>query len=171
MKDAVMPVKVIGLQTAAVPVKVGYVMGMGDMVPPALQQLGADVKFIDADELAFGDLSKYDVVMLGVRAYHLRDDLGAYNQRILDYAKNGGTVLVNYNKGEFNGFGPYPGGTTGGGRVNDETAEVKVSCRIIPCSTSRTRSAPRIGPAGRRSAGSTCSASPRATRTTSRSCR
>jgi len=126
MKDAVMPVKVIGLQTSTVPVKVGYVMGMGDMVPPALQQLGADLKFIDAEELAFGDLSKYDVVMLGVRAYQHRDDLGAYNQRVLDYAKNGGTVIVNYNKGEFNGFGPYPGGTTGGGRVNDETAEVKV---------------------------------------------
>jgi hypothetical protein len=126
IRDAVMPVKVIKLQTTTVPIKVGYVMGMGDLVPPALQQLGADVKFIDADELAFGDFSKYDIVMLGVRAYHLRDDLAAYNQRILDYAKNGGTVLVNYNKGEFNGFGPYPGGSSNGGRVNDENAVVKV---------------------------------------------
>jgi LmbE family N-acetylglucosaminyl deacetylase len=126
MKDAVMPVKVIKLQTTTVPIKVGYVMGMGDLVPPALQQLGVDLTFLDDDELAFGDFKKYDVVMLGVRAYLRREHLAAYNQRVLDYAKNGGTVLVNYNKGEFNGFGPYPGGTTGGGRVNDENAEVKV---------------------------------------------
>jgi len=126
IKDAVMPVKVIDLETASAPIQVGYVMGMGDLVPPALEQLGAVVTFLDANELAYGDLSKYDVVMLGVRAYQRRGDLAAYNQRVLDYASNGGTVIVNYNKGEFNGFGPYPGGTTGGGRVNDETAEVKV---------------------------------------------
>ena len=63
-----------------------------------------------ADELAWGDLSKYNVIMTGVRAYERRTDLRAYNQRLLDYAKAGGTVIVQYNKFEFNDaqYGPFP---------------------------------------------------------------
>ena len=106
---------------------VGYVMGVGDEVPAALEQLGARVEMIGEDQLAFGDLSRYDVVMTGVRAYERRRDLRAYNQRLLDYAKGGGTVIVNYNKTEFNEgpYGPYPG-KVGSRRVTDENAPVKV---------------------------------------------
>jgi hypothetical protein len=107
--------------------KVGYVMGVGDEVPAALEQLGVAVTMIGADELAWGDLSKYDVVMTGVRAYERRLDLRAYNQRLLDYAAAGGTVIVNYNKFEFNEaqYAPYPG-RVGRDRVTDENAEVKL---------------------------------------------
>ncbi len=59
---------------------------MGDQVPAALEQLGANVVFIEPDELAWGDLSKYDVIVTGVRAYERRADLRAYNRRLLDYA-------------------------------------------------------------------------------------
>jgi LmbE family N-acetylglucosaminyl deacetylase len=124
IKDAVLPIKVINLRTAD-SVKVGYVLGMGDLVAPAVERLGAIVTLIDENELAWGDLSKYDEIILGVRAYN-RADLRAYNKRVLDYVYNGGTVLVNYGKGEFNGFGPYPGATSGGGRVNDETAPIEI---------------------------------------------
>ena len=58
---------------------VGYVMGVGDEVPAALEQLGVKVTLIGSEELAWGDLSKYDVVMTGVRAYERRLDLRAYN--------------------------------------------------------------------------------------------
>ena len=93
--------KVIDVQT--VPnVKVGYVMGVGDQVPPAIEQLGGKVTMIEQDELAWGDLSKYDVIMTGVRAYERRGDLRAYNRRLLDYVQAGGTMIVNYNKTEFN---------------------------------------------------------------------
>ena len=51
---------------------VGYVIGVGDQVPPAIEQLGAKLTFIDQDELAWGDLSKYDVIVTGVRAYERR---------------------------------------------------------------------------------------------------
>jgi LmbE family N-acetylglucosaminyl deacetylase len=106
---------------------VGYVMGVGDEVPPALEQLGARVEFLREDDLAWGDLSRYDVVMTGVRAYERRADLRAHNQRLIDYARAGGTVIVNYNKFEFNDaqYGPYPG-KVGRERVTDENSVVRL---------------------------------------------
>ena len=106
---------------------VGYVMGVGDEVPAALEQLGVTVSLIGSEELAWGDLSKYDVVMTGVRAYERRLDLRAYNSRLLDYARAGGTVIVNYNKFEFNDaqYAPVPG-KVGRERVTDENAEVRL---------------------------------------------
>lgn len=117
-----------GVDVAVKPnLKVGYIMGVGDQVPEALEQLGVSVTEIGSDELAWGDLTKYDVVMTGVRAYERRRDLRAYNQRLLDYAAAGGTVIVNYNKFEFNEaqYAPYPG-KVGRERVTDENAEVRL---------------------------------------------
>jgi hypothetical protein len=68
IKPAVTSVKVVAVRTAP-GVSVGYVNGVGDLVPPAIQQLGAKLSYIEGDELAWGDLSKYDVIMTGVRAY------------------------------------------------------------------------------------------------------
>ena len=106
---------------------VGYVMGVGDQVPPALQQLGAKVAFIDSDELAWGDLTKYDTIVTGVRAYERRDDLRANNHRLLQYAENGGTVIVQYNKTEFNQaqYAPWPT-LVSSNRITDENAPVRM---------------------------------------------
>ncbi len=106
---------------------VGYVMGVGDEVPAALEQLGVKVAMISPDEIAWGDLSRYNVIMTGVRAYERRADLRAYNQRLIDYARAGGTVIVQYNKFEFNDaqYGPYPA-KVGRERVTDENAELKL---------------------------------------------
>ena len=106
---------------------VGYVMGVGDQVPPALQQLGAKVTLIDSDELAWGDLSKYHTIVTGVRAYERRADLAAHNTRLLQFVEAGGTVIVQYNKTEFNKaqYGPYPA-EVGSERITDENAPVKV---------------------------------------------
>jgi LmbE family N-acetylglucosaminyl deacetylase len=106
---------------------VGYVMGVGDEVPAALEQLGVKLSMIAPDELAWGDLSKYQVIMTGVRAYERRADLRAHNQRLIDYARAGGTVIVQYNKFEFNDaqYGPYPA-KVGRERVTDENAEMKL---------------------------------------------
>jgi len=108
-------------------VTVGYVMGVGDEVPAALEQLGVKLSMITADELAWGDLSHYNVIMTGVRAYERRTDLRAYNQRLIDYATAGGTVIVQYNKFEFNDaqYGPFPA-KVGRERVTDENAEMKL---------------------------------------------
>jgi hypothetical protein len=107
--------------------RVGYVMGVGDQVPAAIQQLGAEVHLIDERELASGDLSRYNVIVTGVRAYERRPDLRANNNRLLEYVRNGGVVLVNYNKLEFNEaqYGPYPA-RNGMDRITDENAPVEV---------------------------------------------
>jgi hypothetical protein len=106
---------------------IGYIVGVGDQVPAAIEQLGARVSFIDHEELAWGDLSKYDAIVTGVRAYERREDLRAYNRRLLDYAERGGVVIVQYNKMEFNqaDYGPFPAKVSGN-RVTDETVPVKL---------------------------------------------
>jgi LmbE family N-acetylglucosaminyl deacetylase len=106
---------------------VGYVMGVGDQVPPALQQLGARVEMITADDLAWGDLTRFDAIVTGVRAYERRDDLRANNSRLLDYVFNGGAMVVQYNKFEFNEaqYAPYPAKVSAN-RVTDEHSPVQV---------------------------------------------
>jgi LmbE family N-acetylglucosaminyl deacetylase len=107
--------------------RVGYIMGVGDEMPTAIEQLGAEVHLIEPGELGSGDLSKYDAIVTGVRAYERRPDLRANNHRLLEYVERGGTVLVNYNKQEFNQaqYGPYPV-KLGTDRVTDENAPIEI---------------------------------------------
>ena len=110
--------------------RVGYVDGVGDEVPPAIEQLGAELEHITADQLAYEDLSGFDVVVTGVRAYERNGDLRAHNDRLLDYVEAGGTLIVQYNKFEFNEaqYGPYPAQVSRN-RVTDEYAPVQM---LIP---------------------------------------
>ena len=139
---------------------VGYVMGVGDQVPQAIAQLGATVRMLDENDLASADLSKYDAIVTGVRAYERRKDLRAYNQRLIEYARNGGTVLVQYNKFEFNQaqYGPWPAKVSSD-RVTDETSPVRVLVPTIRCSACPIWSTTVRGPAGSRNEGFTFSAS------------
>ncbi len=118
------------LDAAVAPVHVGYVEGVGDEVAEAIAQLGVPLTFLDEAALAEGDLSVFDTIVLGVRAYLARPDLRTHNQRLLDYVAGGGTLLVQYNKFEFNAgpWGPYPI-SVGRGRVTDEDAPMRV---LIP---------------------------------------
>ena len=106
---------------------VGYIMGVGDQVPPAIEQLGAKVEMITADDLGWGNLSRFDAIVTGVRAYERRADLRANNSRLLEYVFNGGIVIVQYNKFEFNDaqYGPYPARVSSN-RVTDEFSPVKI---------------------------------------------
>ena len=105
---------------------VGYVMGTGDEIPAALRGLGATVQLLDADELAWGDLKRYDAIFIGVRAYDSREDLRANNKRVLDYASAGGTVVVQYNRGSsWTQYAPFPAGVSNT-RVTDENGQVQV---------------------------------------------
>jgi LmbE family N-acetylglucosaminyl deacetylase len=119
-------IKVIDVKVAP-GLQVGYVMGVGDQVPPAIEQLGVQLDLLGADDLAWGDLSKYDAIVTGVRAYERRADLRANNHRLLDYVGGGGTLIVQYNKMEFNEaqYGPYPAKVSSN-RVTDENAPVAV---------------------------------------------
>jgi LmbE family N-acetylglucosaminyl deacetylase len=104
---------------------VGYVAGVGDEVPQAIGQLGARVVMLDEDELAWGDLSQYDAIVTGVRAYERREDLRSHNNRLIEYAERGGTLIVQYNKFEFNEaqYGPYRAEVSNS-RVTDEFSRV-----------------------------------------------
>lgn len=109
--------------------KVGYIMGVGDKVPEALQQIGIDVQLLDLEELRTGDLSQFDTILIGIRAYAVRRDLVAYNSRLLDYVHKGGNLIVQYQTPEFDAapFGPYP--YTMGRRpeeVSEEDAQVSI---------------------------------------------
>ncbi len=88
---------------------IGYIAGSGDDIPAALEDLGIHVHFLTENDLATGDLAKYNEILVGVRAYAVRDDLRTFNGRLMDYVKKGGVVVVQYQTPEFDhNFGPYP---------------------------------------------------------------
>lgn len=89
--------------------RVGYVMGAGDLVPEALKELGCEVTLLGAGDLTQGDLSRYDAIVTGVRAWNVREDLRAAHTRLKEYMERGGTVVVQYNTLD----GPPGGGDTG----------------------------------------------------------
>lgn len=110
--------------------RVGYIMGAGDDVPGALRQLGCDVQSLTAADLATQDLSRYDAIVAGVRAYNVRPDLRANHERLLEYVRNGGVYIVQYNVVDYGGgsealrrIGPYPL-VVGRDRVTVEDAPV-----------------------------------------------
>jgi LmbE family N-acetylglucosaminyl deacetylase len=122
---AAVAVKVMDVRLAP-SLTIGYVMGTGDEVPAALRGLGATVELLDADQLAWGDLSRYHAIFIGVRAYDSREDLRANNKRVLDYASAGGTVVVQYNRGNtWTQYAPFPAGFSNT-RVTDENGEVQI---------------------------------------------
>jgi GlcNAc-PI de-N-acetylase len=127
--------KVIDVKTKP-DLTVGYIMGVGDEVPEAIAELGVKVQMLDADDLAWGDLSRFHTIVTGIRAYERRADLRANNSRLIDYVRNGGTLIVQYNKFEFNDaqYGPYTA-VVSDNRVTDEHAPVRIVARGHPVFT------------------------------------
>ena len=92
---------------------VGYLPGAGDAIPEALTSIGLDVNVLDDAEASVGDLSRYDAIVIGVRAYNTLDRMPVYQPRLLDYVKQGGTLVVQYNTNrgleiKEEELGPYP---------------------------------------------------------------
>jgi len=110
-QPAIQRVSIVEVKVPA-DLKVGYIMGAGDAIPTVLTQLGIGVAVIPAEKLASEDLSKFGTVVLGIRAYDTQPEVAKNNARLLEYVKNGGTLLVQYNTGvgDFNSghFTPYP---------------------------------------------------------------
>jgi LmbE family N-acetylglucosaminyl deacetylase len=101
----------VRLELSRVGDSVGYIMGPGDDVPAALTQLGYRVTLLDDDTLASGDLSGYDAIVVGVRAYNSRDGIKRSSRRLLEYVEKGGTLVVQYNTADqtlHQAFAPYP---------------------------------------------------------------
>ena len=107
--------------------RVGYVRGAADRVPEALLAVGVPLELLSPDSLARGDLSRYDAIVIGSRAYETEPALVANNGRLLDYAKNGGLLVVQYQQYPFvdGGYAPFPLRIARPhDRVTDETAPV-----------------------------------------------
>ncbi len=120
--------RIVHMNLNTVPLKVAYIEGAGDNIPSCLHQIGYDVTLLDDENLSRGDLSSYDVIITGIRLYNTNDRMNVYQPRLMDYAKAGGTLLVQYNTSNFlsslkSEIGPYPFKITRD-RVTDETAEV-----------------------------------------------
>jgi LmbE family N-acetylglucosaminyl deacetylase len=108
---------------------VGYIMGAGDEIPSVLRSLGMNISLISPQELASGDLSRYDTIVVGIRAYDVRTDVREQNRRLLDYVSRGGTLVVQYNQstGVFNQgrYTPFPA-TLSNERVSVEEQPVEI---------------------------------------------
>jgi hypothetical protein len=118
--------QVLDLKVA--PVRVGYIAGSGDKVPQAIRRLGLNVTMLGEKDLATGDLSQFDTIVVGIRASQVRPDYVANNGRLMDFVKNGGTMIVQYQQQEFTRLNltPYPAKMDTNIRVVDENAPVKI---------------------------------------------
>jgi LmbE family N-acetylglucosaminyl deacetylase len=131
---ATVPVHVFSI---AVPehLRVGYISADNDAIPDSLRRLGVDVEMLDANALAFGDLSRCDAIVVGMRAYELRSDVVASNARLLDYAAGGGTLVVlDQRPAIWDALkpAPFPATMGPGPRVTDESAAVNFTDPASP---------------------------------------
>jgi hypothetical protein len=141
--------------------RVGYVRGAADRVPEALRRVAVPIEMLAGEALEHGDLSRFDAIIVGPRAYETDSALVENNARLLDYARGGGLVIVQYQQHQYfnGGFAPFPltvGGpalpppgdhpeagsngstpvqptvTVAHDRVTDETAAVRVVAQRHP---------------------------------------
>jgi len=120
--------KLLNLNLKLAGKKIGYINGAGDLVPDALRQAGFDVHELSEKEIMNGDLSGYDAIVTGVRAYNVNPRLAIEQPKLLEYVKNGGNLLIQYNNN--NGLatkqiGPYPFSVVNR-RVTDEDAKITI---------------------------------------------
>ena len=140
--DAEATVSVFDLKVA--PVRVGYIMGSGDEVPEAIRRMGLDVTLLDEAQLSAGDLARFDTIVVGVRASQTRPDFVSYHARLLEFVRQGGALIVQYQRPDYAAkkLPPLPasmevaperaGGSATIARVVDERAPVRVLAPAHP---------------------------------------
>lgn len=127
-KPAIQRLRVVAV-TPPSRLKVGYLVGAGDEIPAVLGQIGIATELITPGDLATGNLSRFDTIIVGIRAYDVRVDVRDNNKRLLDFVERGGTLVVQYNQSAaaFNAgkYTPYPASASGE-RVTVEEAPVEI---------------------------------------------
>ncbi|MES1220070.1 MAG: PIG-L family deacetylase [Bacteroidota bacterium] len=120
--------KTLALKIETFNKKIGYIVGAGDKVPEALEQMGYEVNILSAKELAKNDLGKFDAIITGVRAYNTNELMNSYYDKLMKYVNDGGNLIVQYNTN--NNIGPVRAKIAPynfdivNRRVTDENAEV-----------------------------------------------
>ena len=105
--------------------RIGYVMGTGDLVPDAIEAMGVTPHLLTTAELTSGDLSAWNVIVIGIRAYSARPELTIAQSRLDEFVRRGGNLIVQYQSGNFPAPFPLSMGRMAE-RVVDETAAVKL---------------------------------------------
>lgn len=106
---------------------IGYIQGAGDVVPESLRQIGYNVRVISTDDIDPETLSRFDAIVVGIRAYNTLEDLQFKQQQLFDFVANGGNMIVQYNTSyrlKADNLAPYDL-TLSRDRVTDENAEVR----------------------------------------------
>ena len=90
--------------------RVGYVRGASDRVPEALRRVGVPIELLDGGALGRSELSGFDAIVIGPRAYETDPGLVENNARLLEYVRRGGLAIVQYQQHFFfqGGFAPHP---------------------------------------------------------------
>jgi len=91
--------------------KIGYLQGTGDVVPECLQQIGYDVQIIEEEQINKEALKEFSAIVVGIRAYNVREKLKFQQDILMDYVEAGGTLIVQYNTNHalyLDSPGPYP---------------------------------------------------------------
>ena len=134
-RSAAANAQVLDLRVA--PVRVGYIMGSGDQVADAIRRMGVEVTLLDDDAIAFGDLSRFDTIVVGIRAAEARPAFVANHARLRQFMERGGTLIVQYQQPEYisAGLAPYPAQMEGNSRVTDERAPVTLLSPSHPAFT------------------------------------
>jgi len=121
-------IKLVKANLIVNPGKIGYVMGTGDKIPESLTQIGYQVDLLSDEDLDNKDLADYNAIITGTRAYNARPRLQQQKSRLMDYVKNGGTLITLHNTRfghSSSNIGPYPF-QIGRSRVSVEDAPVKI---------------------------------------------
>ena len=121
--------KLVGIDLKTSGKKIGYIPGAGDKVPDALQKMGYEVTTLSSKDITDNNLRQYDAIVTGVRAYNIYEWLNDAYGTLMNYVKNGGVLLVQYNTNNNIGpvkakIGPYPF-TISRNRITDEEASVQ----------------------------------------------
>lgn len=127
LSDAEAKLVHVDLKTAGT--VIGYIPGAGDDVPACLKQVGYNITILTDELLTKENLSKFNCIITGVRAYNTNERLQVHYNKLMDYVKNGGNLVVQYNTNSRVGpvgskIGPYPF-TISRDRVTDDNAEVR----------------------------------------------
>lgn len=120
--------KLVGIDLSISGKKIGYIVGAGDKVPEALEKMGYAVTFLTATEITANNLKQFDAIVTGVRAYNIHEWLNDAYEVLMNYVKEGGVLLVQYNTNNNIGpikakIGPYPF-TISRNRIVDENAPI-----------------------------------------------
>ncbi|MCO4821366.1 MAG: PIG-L family deacetylase [Flavobacteriaceae bacterium] len=107
---------------------IGYIEGAGDVVPESLEQIGYNVAKLKPEDITVETLSRFDAIVVGIRAYNILDEMKFKQQLLFDFVEQGGNMIVQYNTSrgiKVDQLAPYELKLSRD-RVTDEHAEVRL---------------------------------------------